>query len=133
MISDPRPAYASSRSPARWAANGSPDTYRLSARAVEPVQFEYELDLFLRIGGDIMPITDPTGLYNPRVSVAKHRVTANILINTDEALAAPNPGELLRTTIYNAMIDLFARIHTRDTDFDADAAQHPERRSLLQI
>lgn len=59
---------------------------------LKPMRFGYEIDLLLRIGGDIVTITDATGLYNPRVSVAKHKVTGNILINGGASLGIGHPG-----------------------------------------
>lgn len=90
---------------------------------LQPMRFGYEIDLLLRIGGDIVTITDATGLYNPRVSVAKHKVTGNILINGEQALASATPAKLLRTTIHGAVCDIFDRISARDKEFDADAAK----------
>lgn len=61
-------------------------------KILKPMRFGYEIDLLLRIGGDIVTITDATGLYNPRVSVAKHKVTGNILINGGASLGIGHPG-----------------------------------------
>lgn len=90
---------------------------------LQPMRFGYEIDLLLRIGGDIVSITDATGLYNPRVSVAKHKMTGNILINGEQALASATPAKLLRTTIHGAVCDIFDRIAARGKEFDAHAAK----------
>lgn len=92
-------------------------------KILKPMRFGYEIDLLLRIGGDVIRITDATGLHHPRVSVAKHKVTGNILINGEQALASDTPAKLLRTTIHAAVCDIFDRIAARDKEFDADAAR----------
>ena len=37
----------------------------------EKISLDYEIDLSLYFGGDFLTITDATGIYSPRVTVAK--------------------------------------------------------------
>lgn len=85
------------------------------------VDFSYQLDLFLTVGGEITPVPRPSGLRNPRVFLARRTVTGEIRISDDDVSAAPDPVAFLRQTIHGAVDDLIGRIAARDAAFDADA------------
>lgn len=89
----------------------------------EDKEFEYELDLALFVGGEMITVTDPTGMINPRVSTARNRVTATIRINSVDAEEAIDPRGLLWSTVHGAVEEIFERIALRDSAFDADRAR----------
>lgn len=66
-------------------------------------------------------VTDPTGLRTPRVYLAKQRATGLIQVNSDDVISAKDPRGFLRSTIYQAVADLFNRIAAKDRSFDKDA------------
>jgi hypothetical protein len=85
------------------------------------MDFSYQLDLFLTVGGEITPVPRPSGLRNPRVFLARRTVTGEIRISNDDVGAASDPVAFLRQTIHGAVDDLIGRIAARDAAFDADA------------
>lgn len=88
---------------------------------MENVPLAYTIDMMLYVGGDFLEITDPTGVYSPRVSQAKKVATCVIQMNTEEVLTAKNPSGLLRATFYKALTEMIDRIAAKDKSVDAEA------------
>lgn len=88
---------------------------------LQDIPFDYDLDMFLVVGGNLRVITDPSGLKIPRVSLAKKRVTASIMLNSQEVLSAQDPRGLMRSVIYEAVCQVMGRIAARDKAFDKSA------------
>ncbi|UOQ57804.1 hypothetical protein MUN78_02915 [Leucobacter allii] len=88
---------------------------------VRTVDFSYDFDLFLTVGGEITPIPSPSGLRTPRVFLSQRTVTGEIRISDDDVSAASAPIAFLRQTIHTAVAELMSRIAARDSDFDVDA------------
>ncbi|MCE4266562.1 hypothetical protein CJ178_06505 [Rhodococcus sp. ACPA4] len=84
------------------------------------VEFQYDFDLFVIVGGDITTVTDPTGVRSPRVFLARRTITAQIQMNSADVLGDSDPRGFLRQTIHAAVTELIARIAARDADFDVD-------------
>lgn len=85
------------------------------------VPLVYLIDVMLYVGGDFLEITDPTGVYSPRVSVAKKKVTCVIQMNTQEVLTSKDPRGFLRATFYTTLVELFDRIAAKDKSFAKEA------------
>lgn len=84
------------------------------------VEFQYDFDLFVVVGGDITVVTDPTGLRVPRVFLGRHTTTAQIQMNSADVMNVSDPRAFLFQTIHSAMVELIRRVAARDNDFDAD-------------
>ncbi|MFE5645007.1 hypothetical protein [Rhodococcus sp. NPDC056516] len=84
------------------------------------VEFQYDFDLFVVVGGDITVVTDPTGLRVPRVFLRRRTTTAQIQMNSADVMNASDPRAFLFQTIHSTMVELISRIAARDNDFDAD-------------
>ncbi|MGW6658932.1 hypothetical protein [Rhodococcus sp. NPDC055024] len=84
------------------------------------VEFQYDFDLFVVVGGDITVVTDPTGLRVPRVFLGRRTTTAQIQMNSADVMNASDPRAFLSQTIHSTMVELISRIAARDNDFDAD-------------
>lgn len=100
-------------------------------RVLRDVPFSYDLDLVLMIGGDVTPGSGPSGLRSPRVSLARRTATAQVHVTRDDALHAPDPVAFLRTTVHEALVQLVARVATRDPEVDSDA--YAERARLAPL
>lgn len=87
-------------------------------RDLADAEFAYDIDLFLHIGGEVTPGDDTTGLRNPRVSVPKRVVTAQLLVTADDAAAAPDPARYLRELVHEAAAELIARVAAKDRAVD---------------
>lgn len=85
------------------------------------VEFSYQLDLFLTVGGEITPVPGPSGLRTPRVFLSRRTATGEIRISNDDVSAAADPIAFLRQTFHRAIADLMSRIAARDPACDADA------------
>lgn len=85
-------------------------------------QFDYQMDLMLFVGGDMMHLTDPTGMHSPKVFAQKKRATARIAMNDDDVRNAKEPETFLRDVIYASVKELIERISAKDKDFDKDEA-----------
>lgn len=81
---------------------------------------QYDLDLFVVVGGDITGVTDPTGIRLPRVFLGRRTATAQVQMNTDDVMGVSDPRAFLYTTIHAALTELIARVSDRDNVFDAD-------------
>lgn len=95
------------------------------------VPLSYMIDVMLYVGGDFLEITDPTGVYSPRVSVAKKTATCVIQMNTQEVLTATNPRGFLRATFHKALVELIDRIAAKDKTVDGKAER--EKVAFLQV
>jgi hypothetical protein len=95
------------------------------------VEFSYDLDLFLTVGGEITPVPGPSGLRTPRVFLSRRTATGEIRISNDEVSAAVDPVAFLRQTIHQAIADLIGRIAARDPAFDAHADAEREKIAFL--
>ena len=80
--------------------------------------FAYDLDLFLSVGGDVTPGEEPSGLRNPRVSLARRRATGEILVSRDGASAAPDPVGFFRETVHASLVELLTRVAAKDAQVD---------------
>lgn len=89
-------------------------------RGLRAVRFSYHFDLFLTVGGEISPVSGPSGLRAPRVYLARRTVTGEVRVSKDEVSAAPEPRAFMRQTIHAAVADLLSRVAARDAAFDAD-------------
>ena len=98
-------------------------------RVLRDEPFSYDLDLVLMIGGDVTPGSGPSGLRSPRVSLARRTATAQVQVTRDDANHAPDPVALLRVTVYEALVQLIARVAARDREVDATA----EREGLSSL
>jgi hypothetical protein len=90
-------------------------------RCVRTLEFAYQLDLFLTVGGEITLVPGPSGLRAPRVFLSRRTVTGEVRISDDDVRAASDPIAFFRQTIHLAIADLISRIAARDASFDADA------------
>lgn len=101
-----------------------PNEYRTELTQVinemEAVPLAYTIDVMIYVGGDFLEITDPTGVYSPRVSVAKKTASCVIQMNTEEVLASKTPRAFMRTTIYDALVEMIGRIAAKDKAIDVD-------------
>lgn len=83
------------------------------------VPLAYTIDVMLYVGGDFLEITDPTGLYSPRVSVPKKTAVCVIQMNAEEVLNAKDPRGFLRETFHKALSEMIERIAAKDKSVDA--------------
>jgi hypothetical protein len=93
-------------------------------RSLRDIDFAYELDVLLHVGGEISSTTDPTGLYAPRVSVAQRRMTAQIRVNRSDIRDASELSGSLRQAIFLALQQMIERIAAKDKTVDVDAEIH---------
>lgn len=105
---------------------GGPDPDVVAAttaikRTLRDIDFAYELDILLHVGGEISSTTDPTGLYAPRVSVAQRRMTAQIRVNRSDIHEASELSGFLRQAIFLALQQMIERIAAKDKAVDVDA------------
>lgn len=91
-------------------------------RRFEAAEFDYQMDLMLFVGGDMMHVSDPTGMHSPKVSVPKRRVTARIAMNDDDVRNAEEPDRFLRDVIHDSVKDLIERISAKDRSFNKNDA-----------
>lgn len=92
-------------------------------RQLGEIGFAYDLDVLLHVGGSISSTDGPTGLRNPRVSVAKRSVTAQIHIGRVDVETAVDPDAFVRETISRAVGQLIERIAAKDGGVDAAAEE----------
>lgn len=90
--------------------------------ALSGIEFAYDLDMSLTIGGDLVTVSDPTGLFSARIHLTKRLAKGLIQLNGHEALTADDPRALLRSVLQDAMKEMFDRIAAKDADFDVEAA-----------
>lgn len=84
------------------------------------LEWGYEYDLFVMVGGDLTVVSEPTGLHRPRVRLAARTVSGEIRYNSAEVLRGEEPAVLLRRGLLDALEQLVARVAARDIEFDAD-------------
>ncbi|XVA02239.1 hypothetical protein ACQ86I_23885 [Prescottella equi] len=92
-------------------------------RRLGGLHFSYDLDVLLHVGGSISSTDGPTGLRNPRVSVAKRSVTAQIHIGRADVETAEDPDAFVRETVARAVGELIERIAAKDSGVDAAAEE----------
>ena len=84
------------------------------------LEWGYDYDLFVTVGGDLTVVSEPTGLHRPRVRLAARTVSGELRYNSEEILRAQDPAPLLRRGLLDALEALVARVAARDRAFDAD-------------
>lgn len=104
---------------------GGPDPDVVAAttaikRSLRDIDFAYELDILLHIGGEISSTTDQTGLYAPRVSVAQRRMTAQIRVNRSDIRDVSELSGFLRQAMFLALQQIIERIAAKDKAVDVD-------------
>lgn len=88
-------------------------------RRLSVLRFAYDLDVLLHVGGSVSSTDGETGLRNPRVSVAKRSVTAQIHIARADVETAVDPDAFVRETIAHAVRRVIERIAAKDRGVDA--------------
>lgn len=112
--------------PGEWIAAVTRVKRRLSV-----LRFAYDLDVLLHVGGSVSSTDGATGLRNPRVSVAKRSVTAQIHIARADVEAAVDPDAFVRETITRAVRRIIERIAAKDRGVDA-VTEETKLRILLE-
>lgn len=79
--------------------------------------FVFDLDLSLTVGGDIVEVTHPTGLRNPRIVVDKRLAKGAIFVNNQDIANVTDHGRFLRETIHVACLEIIERIAKKAVDF----------------
>ena len=100
----------------------SKELYRIQDR-LNNIEFSYDLDMSMNVGGDMVVITDPTGLRSVRITPSKKNAKGLIQLNSNDVLTAKNPAEFLRHSIHAAIMDLLGRIAKKDNDFNPEDSQ----------
>ena len=113
-----RTVYGGPDVPGEWIAAVTRMKRRLGG-----LHFSYDLDVLLHVGGSISSTDGPTGLRNPRVSVAKRSVTAQIHIDRADVETAEDPDAFVRETVARAVGELIERIAAKDGGVDAAAEE----------
>lgn len=93
----------------------------LLKRQLRELGFAYDVDLLLHLGGEISSAEGASGLYAPRVSVAKRTVTAQIRVRQQDLADAAEPSATLRRIISDALVELVGRVAGKDKSLDASA------------
>lgn len=88
----------------------------------ETISLDYEIDLSLYFGADFLEITDPTGIYSPKVMAAKKTAKCIVQFNNNDIVDNPAPEPLLREMVYKALSSMIERIGAKDKSFDTLAA-----------
>ena len=73
-------------------------------------------------GGYFLIFTYSTGIYSPRVTVAKKNAKCIVQFNNGDVVGNPAPEPLLRRMVYAALTDMIEGIGKKDRSFDDDAA-----------
>jgi len=98
-----------------------PTDFRVELDEIKSVfsklSFEFELDLCLTIGADMIHVTHPTGLRSPRIQATKKRVTGYIWINDKDTLRPKNHRAFLRQVIHAAVSEIFTRMEAKKIIF----------------
>lgn len=98
-----------------------PNDFRLELSDIEtklqPLTFEYDLDLCLTIGADMIHVTHPTGLRSPRVQITKKRVTGHIWIQDKDTMHPKDHRAFLRQVIHTAVSEIFDRMEAKNVSF----------------
>jgi hypothetical protein len=98
-----------------------PNDFRLELKEIESVfsklSFEFDLDLCLTIGADMIHVTYPTGLRSPRIQVKNKRVTGYIWINDKDTMRPKNHRVFLRQVIHAAVSEIFDRMEEKKIIF----------------
>ncbi|WP_431919157.1 hypothetical protein [Micromonospora wenchangensis] len=84
------------------------------------LEWGYDYDLFVTVGGDLTVVSEPTGLQRPRVRLATRTVSGELRYNSADVLRAGQPAALLRGGLLDALEELVARVAARDVEFDVD-------------
>lgn len=101
-----------------------PNGYRFGLESIKEelsgVDFLFDLDLGLTIGGDMVVVTYPTGLHSPRIQMKDKRVTGTIYINNEDVEKHENSEDFLRELIYECVMNVFSRIGKKDKSLDLE-------------
>ncbi|MFB9926973.1 hypothetical protein ACFORO_19260 [Amycolatopsis halotolerans] len=89
--------------------------------ALGRLEWQFDFDLFVTVGGDLTVVTEPTGLRRPRVMLAKRTVSGELRFNSEEVLRTTDPAALLRPAVRAALDELVTRVAARVPDFDAES------------
>ncbi len=89
--------------------------------ALRDLEWGYDYDLFVTVGGDLTVISEPTGLHRPRVRLAARTASGELRFNSDEVLRGNDPATMLRSGVIEALGMLVDRVAARDPEFDAEA------------
>lgn len=81
------------------------------------IDFEFDLDLSLTIGGDMVMVTHPTGLRMPRIYPDKSLASGAIFLNNDDIAKQKDHSAFLRQTIFNACTEIFDRMDKKKVTF----------------
>ena len=99
-----------------------PNAYRTELdrikASVARTELQYDLDLSLTIGSDMVPVTHPTGLRSPRINAGKRIVTGAIFVNDADTKARTDHAEFLKSVVSDAVDEILKRIAKKDPDFD---------------
>ncbi len=102
-----------------------PNTYRTELErikaAVAGTELQYDLDLSLTIGSDMVAVTHPTGLRNPRINLQTRTVTGAIFVNETDTKAKTDHSTFLRSVIAEAVSDILKKLDKKDASFDLAA------------
>lgn len=83
--------------------------------------FHFDLDFGLTIGGDMITVTHPTGLRNPRIHTDRDLIRGTIFLNNDDIDKQSDHAAFLRHTIHGACLDVFDRMEKKKVAFDKDS------------
>ncbi|WP_194820867.1 hypothetical protein [Micromonospora sp. S-DT3-3-22] len=84
------------------------------------LEWGYDYDLFVTVGGDLTVVSEPTGLQRPRLRLATRTVSGELRYNSEDVLRAGQPAALLRSGLLDALEKLVTRVAARDVEFDVD-------------
>lgn len=92
---------------------------RLEAE-VKDTEFQFDLDLCLTIGSDMITVTYPTGLRSPRIYLPQRRVTGTIFINRKDTEETQDPAAFFNSVMRESLEEIFERIEKKCPDFDRE-------------
>ena len=82
------------------------------------LDWDYNYDVFIMVGGDITVVDEPTALVRPRIMAAQRLVTGELRINSSDVLTSTEPRTMLRAALFEGLAVLAARAGVRDCSFD---------------
>lgn len=101
-----------------------PNEYRTELTRIidqmQHVDLAYKLEMTLYAGGDFLEITDPTGVYSPRVSATARTAKFVVQLNNQDVMTQDDPASYLRKTIHSALCEMIDRIAASDKTYDPE-------------
>ena len=88
---------------------------------VKQINFVFDLDLSLTIGGDLVNVTHPTGLRSPRLFIDKNLAKGAIFLNNKDIEKQTDHSAFLRETVFDACKQIFERMKQKNVNFDKGA------------